>query len=800
MIIPDFKTAVTWAAEQDSQFGELSRTDCLAVAKAYLDEQRAEIMTRHREGASGANVVDLLSSLADELVNGVFLFALRQVPKPKSILKRVAICAHGGYGRRQLNPHSDLDIGLVYEGRIDKNLKSLNDYMVPFLWDLGYEISFVAHSIKEAKELARIDTKVFTSYLSCRYLAGREEVYGKLRLALDGLKPREISHRYAELRLRERGDSLAEEHRDLYAPEPNIKDGAGGLRDYQTGLWLMAVSHGAGTLDEIASHGFITKEERLAIAEALDFIWRIRNELHYLCAKAEDTLTFALEQDVAIALGYTDKTKRDTSRFMQDYYTAARVLQHFLRVAAHSCDDDIAESIVKPEAPENTEFSVENGELNAGLHDVQWYTENPARLMSVFWECARRDVPIGLDSERRITENLHLIGDDFRSSDLVRRFFLALCSRPLQAGRALRQAAQSGVLERYLPEFGDVRDIIRYEDFHHYPVDEHTLRAVEALALIPELEGSVGNFLKDTLEHLMDPHILVLALLFHDLGKVSGEDHSDEGMRLAKTIGARIGLPHEDTERIAFLVQHHLLMTHIALYRDTDDADVIESFAKTMKSEHRLRALFLLSYADMSAVAPNVWNDWKGTLLLKLYLKTEKVLLGYSEDTDEEFWKQPKAIAVQAFLDDELKGQLDTHLKAFGGQYLSAFPAEQIAFHIQCLNQADEHGFAALCVPNEDQETSEMIVCTPDHPGLFEEITGCFASQLVDVERADLYTRPDGMALDSFTVVNPSRRTPLSDAQVKVVESALKDVLTGVRQVDELLEQSQRRIFTGRFS
>jgi [protein-PII] uridylyltransferase len=413
----------------------------------------------------------------------------------------------------------------------------------------------------------------------------------------------------------------------------------------------------------------------------------------------------------------------------------------------------------------------------------------------VVWEAARRDVPVSTETEEAMRRNVHLAGESFRSSDLVRRFFLAICGRPLQAGKALRFAAQVGLLQRYIPEFEAVQNIVRYEDFHHYPVDEHTLRAVEALARIPELEGSVGEFLQVALEHLSDPHILVLSLLFHDLGKVEGEEHSVAGMKIAQEISERMGLPSEDSERIAFLVEHHLLMTHNALYRDTDDPDVIERFAATMKSDHRLRTLFLLSYADMSAVGPNVWNDWKGTLLVKLYLRAERVLTGRSAPQSDEIASHPKAKTVTELSGPALASQAADLIRELGEQYFEAFPAEQIAEHVRCRAEAKRDGRAVRVMPSPGTGTVEVVVCTQDRPGLIQEIAACMAAEMADIERAAMYTLEDGFALDSFAVVSARRRTALTENEAAALAKSILRVLKGQTSLEDLVAKSRQRLF-----
>lgn len=823
-----FVELVQMARERDRAFAEVPREACLAAARAYAQEQRLEIRKRHDAGESGGNVVALLTEVADTLLQGVFDFALYSVPNPGPLLQRTSLCAQGGYGRAELNPFSDLDIGLIYEGKLDKNIEALNQYLIPFLWDIGYENSYVVRSVKEAVELAKQDTRVFTSYLECRLLYGSSAPYAQLRLSIQGLPSADTAGSFGELKLRERSDSLPAQYSDLYAVEPNLKESAGGLRDYHAALWLFTVGMGTSSVDEAVGQGLISQEENLEIAEALDLIWRIRNELHFQAGRREDRLTLANQRRLAIAFGYTNEAEQDTSRFMEDYYGAARRLRRLLRVAARAGHHASARRLLDTPRAELVEVAEEDGELYVGMGDERWFEENPARLMAVFWECARRSaahrspargIVLSHPAERLVEQSLHLVGKAFQSSDLVRRFFLAICNRPYQAGPALRQAAQTGLLGLYIPEFAAIQGVIRYEDFHHYPVDEHTLRAIEALQAVREMDGPVGAALTTALEHLSDPYILVFALLCHDLGKAQGEEHLEEGVRLVQRIGRRMALPEEDTERVAFLVRHHLLMTHMSMYRDTDDADIVVSFAGTMKTEERLRALFLLSYADLAAVGPDVWSDWKGTLLLKLYLKAEKVLLGRSLSIGEEFWTLPKAGEVRRLLPpamagsrralDQAGGQrtadgagglrsadsVEEHLRAFGDRYFVAFDAASIAQHMECLTEADETGLALRCIRNDETNISEVVVCTRDRGGLFSEITGCFASQLVDVRSATLLTRPDGMAMDCFAVIDASLLRPLTDAKFEVVKRTLHKVLMNGQDVEEYLEESRRRLF-----
>jgi [protein-PII] uridylyltransferase len=790
-----FEKLVGKAAADDREERVFSRTECLNAAREFTLQRRAEIYERHRSGESGSNVVRLLSDMADAVVHGAFLFALHSARHRRHTVSRVAVCALGGYGRAELSPHSDLDVCLVYEGVDEESIELLSNYLVPFLWDTGFVVGHSALSLEDALDLARSDSEAFTSLLESRLITGNSMPFARMKLSIRELQFGGMAQEYVRERVRERYEALPESQRDLFNPEPDIKENAGGLRDFHTAFWSLMVSYGATTLDDAVSQGLVAPEEQLETLEALDFIWRVRNEMHFHTGKTQDTLTFALQGHVASALGYTANEQPRISNLMQDYYSNARQLRRFLQSAAKICDCPTVLPASEGFLPEPAHVAIRNNEIHIASTDEKWFSQYPPRLMEIFWECARRRMPISRSAERLIAANLHLVNDTFRSSDVVRRYFVAMCSRPYEAGFALRQAAAVGLLRRYIPEFGEVSDIIRYEDFHHYPVDEHTLRAEEALAALEHMHDPVGRCLRESLEHLSDVHILILAILFHDLGKAEGEVHVDASVRLMRQVSERMGLSQDDEERIAFLVQNHLLMTNISQFRDIDDESIVRSFADTVKTEQRLRTLFLLTYADLSAVGPNVWNEWKGALLLKLYLRAEKMLLGRAETLGEEAWRARKAAEVREVLVEPLADEAEEHLRSLGERYLVAFSAQQIAGHLQCVAAARNTGLALHASANPATGMSEVVICTRDRQGLFAQLAGSFAACLVDVNGAALFTRPDGYVIDVFTVTDARTRRPLTPGEFAQVERTMRAVLLEGKDIRGLVEQSRRRLF-----
>lgn len=771
------------------------RAVCLQAAREYANRRRRLIRERHEAGESGHNVVRSLAETADFLVKGAFRLSLAWHTSDPAVASRVCLCALGGYGRSELSPYSDLDVCLIHEGPIDEPLEQLNHFLVHFLWDMGFTIGHAVRSIQEAQHLAREDLKAFTSLLESRLICGSSDLFAELKLCIKELQRGESAARFVQHRLKERFEGLPPQYSNLFAPEPNVKENAGGLRDFHTALWLLMMVSGAESLDDAAVQGHVAPEEQLEFAQALDFIWRVRNEMHFRLGKAEDRLSYANQRLVAKAFGYDSAEQSSALLLMQDYYAAAVQMRRFLTIAAKTCNRSVAwDSVAAPDHARRDIFG-EDGVLFAGMTDPNWFAHAPARLMEVYWECARRNAQLSRTTERLVTDHLHLVGDTFRSDELVRRYFLAICNRPLQAGQALRQAANSGLLGRYIPEFEAVKGVLRHQDFHHYPVDEHTLQAIEALGVIPQMNGTVGRCLQEALEHLSDPYILVMAVLFHDLGKVLGEEHLSESVRRAEQICARIGMSDEDRDRIRFLVRRHMLMNTLSQWRDTDDEHIIQSFVQTVQTEDRLRALFLFSFADLYAVGPDVWTDWKGTLLLQLYLRAIKRLLGRAETLDEEFWRSDRAEEVRRVLPAELRGEVEPHLRGLGQRYFLAFPPDQIAEHIRCIEEARRNGLAVHSHEDRANGRSVVVVCTRDRQGLFSMLAGAFSSQLLDVNSAAVFTRPDGLIVDCFTVADARQERPLTKAQVKTVERVLRQTLLYGEDIREHVQRAKSRLF-----
>lgn len=791
---PDIHELGRMAREDSRAFRSVSREACLSALRAYTENTRAEIRRHHEMGESGSAALRRLTELCDSIVRMVFGFALAHTANPHRLMQQIAICALGGYGRGEMSPHSDLDVSLVFDDSLDTEIETFNTLLLPFLWDLGFKAGYTLHSVTEASALAAKDPHVFTSYSQARLVHGDSVTFGRLKLKIADLEPSNREAVLAYVRRRERPELLAPEHRDLYALEPDVKESPGGLRDFHAGMWMICLTQWAVSLDDLAQSGQMKAIEHLELVEGLDFIWRIRNELHFHTNRETDRLSFPLQQHVARAFGY-GSSPQAVARFMEDYYNAACRVHRFLHIAARICDQPSMGRLFEDLSPGRSKFTVYKRQLCVDPSDRHWFAENPTRLMEVIWESARRAAPLSLATAHWLHNNLHLVNDEFRANDAARRYFMAVCSRPFQAGSALREAAKTGLLDAYLPEYGAVRGMLLYKDFHSHPVDEHSLRALEALGKLSDKRTPLGAMLSRVLEQVRDPHVLVLSILLHDLGKAAGEEHIDAGVRIAETITRRIGLNAYDSERIIHLVRHHLLMSDIAFYRDTEDMDVVNGFVSRVKTDDLLRMLLLLTYADLSAVAPNVWNEWKGVLLIKLFLKAERILTGRNEEHVDSTLIQPKLDRIREIAVEFSEADIQGYLNTLSERYLLRHAPEQIVAHMECLAEARKTGLALCCVEKPELNASEIVVCTRDRHGLFAQIAGALASQQANVRNAALFTRDDGWVVDCFLVDQAIHGRPLTENEVEAISRVLRHVILDGGDIDACVESARKRLF-----
>jgi [protein-PII] uridylyltransferase len=791
-------TPLEYLAELGDIFAQASRvrgaSDQPAVfeaAKEFIDREREQIYRMHFDRAGGTAVVARYTGLADALVRSLYSSGIGDGAAKASH----TLVALGGYGRGELCFCSDIDIMFLYEGRLEPRIEALNNTLLYFLWDLGFSVGHSVRSTSEAIGLATLEETVLTSMLESRLLAGSKETFAafteKLGAAMESLGVTRFVKRTKNSRARVCRQAGA----DVYDPEPNIKNTAGGLRDYHAGIWIALARFGLKSPRDLFKSGLLTEEQFLKLERALDFMWKVRNQMHFDAGSPDDVLTLGRQEQFAHAFGFRASSGvLAVEMFMQDYYTHAAELNRFYKEMLR-----LAGALRRRQADITRGGKMERGlriarrRVHIPAGDKNWFRENPARLFEIVWYAQKHGIVLSESAASSIRANVDLIDQRFRESPVARDYFLAILSDPGRVGATVRHMSDLGILDRFIPEFSAIRNIVRYHQFHEHPVDEHTLRALESLAAIPHLEEPGSNALKRILPEIRSPELLSLAILLHDFGKIAERDHAEAGEDIGVAIGKRLGLNADQTDTLRFLVRNHLKMGHLSQHRDIDDPSIIRAFASEVGSKDNLDMLYLLTFADLYAVRRGEWSDWKSALLYSLYCRTRDILErpDSAESEETERWGTPKAAAICEYSGNP--AAVKEHLTLTSGRYFTGFPPKEIAEHIRMVSSLKRRTSAIKCVPVPGYSISQITVCTSDRRGLLADIVGTLASQRVSVLSASVFTRADGVAIDSFSVIDGKSEGALASTKWAVVKENLRRVLRGERSVTDLLRSAERR-------
>ncbi len=760
--------------------------------KTFCATERERIYSRHQFGIGGREIVEEYTRLADTVIRRIYQHA---VGAPESV--PIAILALGGYGREELNPYSDIDIMLVYdESRM--SLKQLDPYatqLIPVLWDVRFDVGHSCRSIKECIRATYDDIFSKTSMLEARYIVGSKAVYRKFQKQTS----KHVFKKRVGKFIAQKNQEWNERHESygstIYLQEPNIKESVGGLRDFHTAIWIAAVRYGEKEIQGLCKRGIIPQTVSDACEASLDYLWRLRNELHYVNQKRSDQLTFEVQELIAKNLGYHDDGHTLAEEtLMRDYYLHAEHLYEFAKLVIDRVKHK--ESRLKQWlAPLWTKalsdgFALIRNEIGF-QHGYSNFAVDATRIMKLFVHRQQLGCRVSADVRHQLAVSLDLINDNFRRSPEVATCFLSILRYPKVVAATLRRMHRWQVLDRYLPEFGVIRSLVRLERYHQYTVDEHTLYAIENLeaATLAKLED--GQVFLDIMEGVEKPELLRLAILLHDVGKgVQGlSGHENRSVEMAKIVLNRLGLNAGDQEVVLFLILRHLDMSYTAQQRDLDDPKVIERFAELVKDEQHLKMLYLLTFADMRAVSPSVWSGWNAVLLWELYTRTLKFLQGRMVPQLDELW----AGVIQLIGDRVDRAAIEQHFERMPESGLISQTPEFIGKQIQLVQQLGDAPITVSCFA-EDPTHTQLGICTRDARGIFRRITGVLAIQNINILSAVINTRSDGIVIDVLTVTDGrTEKEAVSKAQCHQIAETLTAVWKGETDVESLLQKQRKR-------
>ncbi|MCX6133232.1 MAG: [protein-PII] uridylyltransferase [Ignavibacteriales bacterium] len=765
--------------------------------KQVLAHQFQSIVKLHRQGAGGLRIALALTRRLDGLITSVF----RSLKNPEK--KHIAVVALGGYGRKELCFSSDVDIMFLIRDESQKpaTAASAGDLLHALL-EYGLDIGHSFRTIQECVDSSSSDIEIWHSLLEARFICGNRSVFSSLHLGLQRQIRFVDSPRYTqnliiatELRHRKYGHSTK-------LLEPNVKNSAGGLRDLHTVLWLgrgtglsrltarPAVTHTA--LTEMLRGQFLGKLFDIRFLKdakrGLDFLLRTRNEMHLNAQALHDTLEFNLQRQVAKALKYRDSsTQTNVERFMKDYYVAARVVSQLAgRIMSWAHDRFVAETEQKVTLRLAPPFVIKDAKLDLGSQATKLSSGAALRAFLLSIDHA---IPLSYRLEDVLTRSAkrHTPLQSEQETSLFRE----LLNRPHGVGHALQRMNDFGLLQRWIPEWKGLVAFFQHNQYHFYTADEHTLIVLsnaEALSASPSAFGDIFRSLqrRDT---------LYLAALCHDIAKpIRIGDHEIIGVDIARTILKR--LRYDDImEDVLFLVRNHLLMEQIAFRRNLGDQQTIIDFTSKIEGTRQLDLLYLLTYADLSAVNKNVWTDWKAMLLQELYQRSHEILeRNLTSDEYARAEADRRRTAVQDMV-NELSSTIPeaearSHLDAVESPaYLAAFDATEIAEHIRRIG-ADE---TVSTVFKKHEDHTEVTIIARDAPFALSRFCGVLSANDANILDAQIFTRNDGIIIDRFRVVDFISKSALSSRQCDKIHQELNHVFDDVADIESLLSRHKMK-------
>ena len=780
------------------------RAGQIEAFKRFLKIETERLRIRHRLGMGGGDIAEGRSYVVDLVICKVCQLTAGELgPAESTEVGQVAAVALGGYGRKELAPYSDIDLLFLHPGRPTKTVKQFVEQVLYLLWDMGLTVGHSFRSIGESVSMAREDLHTRTAMAEARLVTGNEPLFKHLLRELDGsiyANKKETESFFAAMRLEleARYDKFG---RAVCLQEPNVKESAGGLRDLHTVLWAGRARYACRRLEDLRAKDLITGTEYQLARRAYDFLYRARNEAHFATARKTDLLSLDVQPTIATNLGYKPKKGLAPSEvFMREYYRHAHELHQFCEsflIRVGGMQKPKWRFRFREKVDRRGMFEIREGKLYAKGEAGDFHPTAP-RLLEVFSLSQADDVGIADELKLAVRGNLRLVDRRVRGSRDASKAFLGMLGKPGRVGRTLRAMHATGLLGRLLPEFARITFLVQHDFYHRYTVDEHTLTAIDALDEVASApEPSLARF-KKVLHELPDPSTLYLGMLLHDIGKGLGGGHVSKGVKIAERICRRLALSDDAAADVIFLVQNHLVMSHLSQRRDIAERALVESFVGIVGSLNRLNMLMLLTYADHRGVGPGVWNQWKASLLFDLYEQAKRQLTGRGRPAEDR--RETHFALVEQLAGEFKRSELERHLALLPERYLRTTDVHAVAHHLRLVARLGENRLVADWRVGADRHCTELTVCAKDRTGLFAAIAGTLTGHGVNILSVDVYTRDDGFVLDTFKLTDslngepvPSDRWPLIEASLRAAVAGQYDVPGAVEKWRERAPQRPRR-------
>src|ERR1700734_782053 len=780
------------------------RTAVALRLKAALTQARSRAEQLLLKDRHGRRCAERLCQLQDEIIRILFEFIGSEIyqPQVRSEAEHMAVVATGGYGRGLLAPGSDIDLLFLLPYKQTAWGESVAEALLYCLWDMGLKVGHATRSVSECIRQAKADMTVRTTLLESRHLLGDAKLYDELVTRFDKEVVQGTAAEFVAAKLAEREERHRRVGQSRYLVEPNVKDGKGGLRDLHTLFWIAKYVYRVREPEELIDREVFDRDEYNMFRRCEDFLWTVRCNMHFLAGRAEERLSFDIQREIAVRLGYTEHPGlKDVERFMKHYFLTAKHVGDLTAILCAGLEERQAKPApvlsrviarLRPARSRRTiteteDFIIENNRLTLARPNV--FKRDAVNLIRLFYLAQKYNLAIHPEAMRAATRSLKSIDADVRVDEEANRLFLEILTSKNEAETVLRRMNETGVLGEFVRAFGRIVAMMQFNMYHHYTVDERLLRCIGVLNEIERGENREFTLANDLVRTIQPEHrvVLYVALFLHDIAKGRVEDHSILGSRIARRLCPRFGMSAADTELVAWLVEVHLVMSTVAQSRDLSDRKTIENFAAVAQSLERLKLLTILTTADIRAVGPGVWNGWKAQLLRTLYYETEPVLTGGFSEVNR---AQRVAVAQSEFRaaftewpEQELNSYVARHYPAY---WLKVELARKIR-HARFLRASEQagHKLAINVGFDEARGVTELTMLAVDHPWLLSIIAGACASAGANIVDAQIYTTTDGRALDTIAITREYDRDEDEGRRATRIGEMIEDVLEGKLRLPE---------------
>lgn len=772
---------------------DILRMQVLDLLRSTMDQGRAQILTLFgNTPLAGLRAARSFTHVTDVVVAGIVHFAREHLhPAPvRTKGEQISVVAIGGYGRGEMAPFSDVDLLFLTPYKQTAWGESVIESSLYLLWDLKLKVGQAVRSIDDCVRLAREDLTIRTSLLEQRFICGDHEPYE----VLDGRLWEELflktGPEFVEAKLAERDQRHAKHGGSRYLLEPNVKESKGGLRDLQTLHWISRYLFRTGTAWDLVEMGVFEREEVQRFADASKFIWAVRCHLHDLVGRAQEIMTFDWQVSIAERMNFEDANGRmAVEHFMHSYFKHAKAVGDLTRIFSAALETQHAKSQPRfsvlmqalsfrtARVNMDEPFMVRDSRLSVRDDDV--FSQNPLNLLRLFRDAARMDAMIHPSAMRLVTQNLDYIDDTLRSNAAANELFLEMLCDTENSEWLLRLMNETEVLGRFIPEFGRIVAMMQFNMYHHYTVDEHTIRTIGVLNQIERLEAKDAHpVATEILKGDLNRRVIYTALLLHDVGKGDKRDHSEFGAEIAEKVCPRLGLTDAETEMVVWLVRHHLVMSDVAQKRDISDPRTVRDFANLVQSPQRLRLLLVLTVCDIRGVGPNVWNNWKAQLLRNLYWDTRDLLMAGADQVTRAHRVDAARLEFGNSIADWPEEQRRSELARHYPHYWLGLDNETHLIFAELARDLGDKPMISRFLRDESHDATKACLYMVDHPGLFSRMAGAFALAGASVVDARTYTTTDGMATSAFWLQDADGH-PYDTARIPRLRRMIERTLKG---------------------